>query len=235
MRKISENIVFNDYTLNLFTDASIKKIQDETIGCSGVIATIGDQFVDKELALIRDTTNGDSEIKAIELGVNMALLYKDKVKHINLFSDSKTSICGLREWIFNWVTSSTGNILEKSDGQPVKNQSVYINIINTIIDNDLRINFYHQVGHVNLSKPDSLERAKDLFIKYNYIQCDVDIDLIKKISHINILVDNDTRYVVNNSSIARIKPELAMREMYKPFDIYKYARLINAPLIELGE
>lgn len=232
--KISKDIVFTENTLNIFTDASIKQRNcGETIGCAGALAYIGDNFVDKQLEIIRNTTNGDSEIKAIEIGVKLALMYRNRVTNINLFSDSKISISGLREWIFKWVQVSSGTELIKSDGQPVLHQEVYLRIINMILDNNLRINFYHQKGHVNIGNNKSLENTKDLFIKHNYLQHDVNLDLIKEISHMNILIDTETRYMVNNCNIQE-QPQQAMTVCYKPFDVYRYATLINAPLVELS-
>ena len=67
--------VFTDDALNIFTDASIRKIKGgETLGCAGMLAVIGngERSYDR-FQIIRNTTNNNSEIKAIRLGVEEAI------------------------------------------------------------------------------------------------------------------------------------------------------------------
>lgn len=228
MKIITRNSVFNDNTLNIFSDASIKVISDDlSVGCSGAISYIGDYVIDEKIMLIKDTTNMNAEVKAIELGIDQAILYKDKVKNINLFSDSKVSIYGLREWVFNWVKCSTDQLC-KPTGEPVANQSIYLSIIYKILENNLRINFYHQNGHINLKNQKSINQAKNTFINTNYIDSDIEDDLIKEISLANFIIDRDTRYAVKNSNFKSMK-EINNNIAYHPFNVEKYAELINAP------
>lgn len=231
--KLSRDKIFNDNTLNIFTDASIKKRSNgETIGCAGALAYIGDYFIDESLDLVRETTNSNSELKAIEKGVELALLYRNRVDTINLFSDSKISIYGLREWIFKWVNMSVGSDkLIKADGSPVMNQDIILKIIYMILWNDLSINLYHQNGHVSLKNDKSLLQAKETFINSNHLE-DVDMNLIKDISQANYIVDMDTRYAVNNAYVSSSRKIIEpIKCFYLPFDVVKYSNLINTPLV----
>lgn len=200
---ISHSSLFNKETLNIFTDASITNVEGETIGCSGavVVATneINNQVILNEtFSINRLSTNNDSELKAIHLGLMKALNYRNQFKTINLFSDSRISIQGIREWIFNWVTDN--GILYGSSGQ-VKNQELIKSIVSTIYHNKLNINLYYQKGHVKLHDDESLMYAKNNFEKFNNLP-NTSMEIIRTISYFNDVVDNDSRtslgYYVDN-------------------------------------
>ena len=58
---------FNDYTLNIFTDASVCQTKfGESISCSGAIAVAGPinklDIFDESFRLNRDSTNNNGEI-----------------------------------------------------------------------------------------------------------------------------------------------------------------------------
>lgn len=226
--------LFNKDTLNIFTDASIIKYPDgETVGCAGAHIITGSDPVNNILeqprTIIRNTTNNNSEIKAILLGIQRALVYRNRYKTINLISDSKICIYGLREWVFNWVNDSVNSdVLIGSQGDPVANQDVILQIIYTIINNGLVINLYHQKGHVRDSEK-SLTEAKNTFINSNHIQDDIDIELIKNISIANNIVDNFTRETLK--SYPRIPQPVPINNLvsftYNGFDTNRYKELLN--------
>ena len=196
----------NNRILNIFCDASIDRINHEnryngSAGCILVDTSRAEIYmnngilydssvvVDKDILYIPNATNNESEITAILLGVRKAIQYKDNYDIINLFSDSKICIYGLREWIFNW---KIGN--EKYYGSastPIANQSIFIDIINLICLTDLKINLYHQKGHFVEGKIDSVTLAGKVFRDSNYIQLSTaDIYFISKY---NNMIDNETR------------------------------------------
>lgn len=189
--------IFNKKTLNIFCDASKSSIKDAfggtiAMGCPGAIAVIttptgGYEIIDKSLSIEYCATNNNSEMKALLLGVKLAVKYKDKFNFINIFSDSKISIFGLREWIFkNWTYAD--NTIYSSSGEPVKNQDIIFYIIETLLKNDLRVSFYYQKGHA-VGKG-NLAKAK--FCEGNFIKYAEDT-LIQTITHFNDVIDNLTR------------------------------------------
>ena len=104
--------------LFIFTDASVTKYgrhEEEYISCSGAVACVWTgncyQIIDQSFVINRCSTNNNGEIKAIYYGLLLALKYKNNFRTINLFSDSKISIYGLREWIEDWVQRSRGDQL----------------------------------------------------------------------------------------------------------------------------
>jgi len=225
--------MFNYNTLNIFTDASIKKMPDgETIGCAGANVISGPNpivgIIEQDTRIIRGSTSNNSEIQAIKLGIQKALMYRNQYNVINLISDSKLCIYGLREWIFNWVRDSVNkNYLISSTNQAVANQEVILEIIYMILDNNLRINFYHQNGHVNIYNQTNLIEVKNTFISSNFLSNDVDLELIKNISIANDDIDKLTRFILKNSHFPKIYPKNMMSFFYAPFETEKYANLIN--------
>lgn len=239
---IMNHHLFNKDTLNIFTDGSIKKFfinrQEETIGCAGANIVMTDDSgihsIEAATEIVRHTTNNDTEIRSILLGVQRALYYRElyPFRYINIIADSKICIYGLREWLFNWV-NNTGpgeTVMISSQGTPVANQEVILQIIYTILQNNLSINFYHQNGHKNCNSMKDMIEAKKTFIKSNYISCDVDMELIKNISIANDYVDRFTKqalesYIPMPNRV--VTPNVFMHYVYKPFDVDRYNELIR--------
>lgn len=160
-------------TLNIFCDASINKFTTETLGCPGSIAVCNLQetiIVDERIRLLRNSTNNNSEITAILMAVEQAIYLcseDEDINIINIFSDSKISVYGLREWIFNWARNIKDGLMYSSSGTPVSNQQIFVHIIDLIVSNNLNVNLYHQKGHVTSS---NLDVAKRVFLESNGIE-----------------------------------------------------------------
>lgn len=192
--------------INLFCDASIDL--NRKIACSGCYITshsydmgVPSNFIDmgRRLMIQTDATNNSSEILAIWLGVREAIrlrrIYPGAV--FRLFSDSKISLYGLRDWMKNWVKNIDSNgILISSSGAPVMNQQKFIEIYNMIIENNLKIELYHNRGHAGGGGKVSLKDARIQFIKANKVPPEGLGLTIEYISNYNSLVDNATREAV---------------------------------------
>ena len=198
--------IFNQSTLNIFTDASIKTLEDGTVLSSpGAVCIITD---DNENTYILEedfnfshimigSTNNDGEIRAVALGVYFAIKYKDMYENINLFSDSNICIQGLTKWIYGWVRCrDSNNRLYNSSGKEVANQDMIASLVNTIIEKKLDMSFYHQKGHVKNS-PESYEKCFDDFLVTNNLNCNLDMDIITCISTYNNYVDIKTKDALN--------------------------------------
>ena len=158
--------------INLFCDASIDL--NRKVACGGCYITCQDNTnqtfeIGRRMIIQRNATNNSAEILAIWTGVIEALrlrqIYPGAI--LRLFSDSKISLYGLRDWMKNWIANiREDGTLVSSSGQPVANQQKFIDIFNIIVENNLRIEFYHQRGHVNEGKV-SIDKARSSFIKAN--------------------------------------------------------------------
>lgn len=220
--------VFNPSTINIFTDASVKG-KDTCPGCI-VVQTLpsGDRIVvNASQYVIQQATNNMGEISAIELGIMEALKYNNRFR-VNLFSDSKICIVGLREWIFNWCNTMTDDgVIYSSTGSAVANQEVIFRIINTIIGNNLKINLYHQKGHVPVDNHVKVEKAMKTFNDSNRTNV-TDLNLIRQLSYYNGIVDNTTRLYLNNASLSYSR-DLDSSIIYeRKVDLNRYKALVGS-------
>lgn len=198
--------IFNENSVNIFTDGSIYNNMEtgETIGCAGtlLVGNVSNGFgiINDDYTILRNTTNNETEITAIYIGVRMAI---DYIKHtgynptFNLFSDSKICVLGLREWIYNWIRCMNNGIMYNSNGTPVKNQEIFKNIVQLILDNNLCIKLFHQKGHVTKSDA-SLRNAMDVFNVSNKLNVK-DLSLISAISKYNNDVDSITKTLLTEA------------------------------------
>ena len=216
----------NKESLTIFTDASISPNRDGTYyGCPGFVAVDANGIIDSGYIVIDDTTSNNSEIKAIRMGVMAANKYKEKYKYIRLFSDSQLCIFGLRDRFYSWFDNIYKGNLCGCNKEPIANQSIFIEIANFIVNNNLRIEFYHQKGHVSLTNPKQLYKAKEDFIKFNNLNSDVDIELIKWISYYNNMVDQTSREFLNKTlfqiptSLSAIYTDACSFKVKDDFDI----------------
>lgn len=209
MKILRYNDIFNMDTLNIFTDASILKLEQETVGCPGVVMVTSDSngfnsILNTNSYIVNHSTNNDSEIKAIRTGILCGLGYKDNFKRINLFSDSNICVQGLKDWIFNWCNCVVDDVMYSSSGSPVANQEVFMSIIHIITNAEFELNIYHQKGHVMINSSKSLEKAKKSMLRSNRLD-DMDMDLLTQLSIYNDMVDTLTKdhlrvYYENNYS-----------------------------------
>ena len=198
----------NNSTLNIFCDASItkpKNIGEKPTGCAGATSIIVDKngatsYEDILVKVLPESTNNNSEVTAVLLGIYLAIKYNHQVDAINLFSDSKITIMGLREWIFNWVDNMENEQMYSSGGTPVANQDIICQIVNYILYYKLDIRLFHQKGHVTGTN-ESIANAKRVFNVSNYIS--LDDEEIRIISKYNDIIDNHTRNQLQDISSYR--------------------------------
>ena len=228
----------SDEVLNIFTDASIKRIRIENsfIGCPGMVAYIGYRELNKRLEIMQHSTNNESEIRAIQMAIEYVYEYIPiipYIKRINIFSDSKISVYGLREWYKNWFMNIKNGELYGSSGK-VKNQKYFIFIIKAIEQLGLPINIYHLRGHM-LNKQ---WQFVDSFYKENHIvgyNGKMDIRLRDYLIHGNDEIDKETGIIDTldtlNISIPYKKDKLINPFIYtdliNSIDLKKYENLIS--------
>lgn len=230
--------IFNSRTVNIFTDGSVYHTKgnpsvegNETIGCPGAIIVLTDdkcnvtqQFYSD--FIIRDATNNTAELCAIELGLCMLTEYVNYHDYtINLFSDSQLCINSLRQWIYSWTNCMHNNIMYNSSGEPVKNQQIILSIINLILVKGIKVNLFHQKGHVNMN-PKVLQKAQRVFKVSNNIP-DVDMELIKAIAVFNDYVDIHTKTSLEQFKQVEMPVMVLEDPVYFNPNNFNYARYKN--------
>lgn len=228
---------------NLFCDASIDL--DKKIACGGCFITCQDNYGIYDVGWRRmiqlEATNNSAEILAIFVGIIESLNLRNNNPGciFRLFSDSKISLYGLRDWMKDWISRMNENgVLISSSGQPVINQQRFIEIFNLIVENNLRIEFYHQRGHV-LDKHMSMECARSSFIKANKVAPEsLGLD-IAYLSRCNDIIDRRTReavvaYVNKGQIIDEVEIEGISPFIYTPRAsmLHQYIRCIDKTTIK---
>ena len=227
------------------TDASISKKNNITYGCPGFKINVFNENNTTEidttgLIIAGETTNNQSEIYAIYLGLYNAIkiLYNNpklrkRVSHINVVSDSKISILGLREWIFKWQYKPPEDCLFSSSGTPVANQEIFLSIINLICQSGIPVNLYHIDGHKNHVKIKDVIKTQQDFIKVNMIDY-IDREDIVYMIKCNNEVDNMTRqFLLNELALPRLaEPYFNLNKplfvpIWEYMDLNKYNELIE--------
>ena len=194
------NIVnFNDAsTINIFTDASTTTYNGETYVSAGAVAIIGENYnniIDQQVNVMKNTNNY-GELYAIYLAIMMALRLRCSFPGatINILSDSKISVYGLREWSFSWLKNqvkfNTYNFINSS-GNNVANQELFKHIILTICSNNLCVRFFHVKGHINFNNFKDLAYAQNKFKTMNNIN--IPPSTVVTFSIMNDYIDNFTR------------------------------------------
>lgn len=190
--------------INLFVDASTceKRSYSSTknfISCAGAILVedhtkIAERAISKsEFEILDNSTNNIGELYAIFLAVRMAhMLFENE--DINIFSDSRISVFGLREWMDTWYRSRDSNGIFHTyyNKKEVANQWLLKLIMYFIAIGSNRIHLYCQKGHVNSSDYDMLHSAMCNFKDANYE--DIDMKQAADISFYNNIVDVTTSY-----------------------------------------
>ena len=106
-----------------------------------------------------------------------------------------------------------------------------MDIIYTILANQIPLEFYHVKGHVNIKDIPALEHAKEMFVRSNpFIGEDITNELAYFIAMGNNTVDNYSTtfiksYIENRD--CTISGELAVRFDYSRFNMNEYLSLVN--------
>ena len=214
--------LFNERTLNIFTDASIKQNKNGTfVASSAAIAVdsncIQNNYIIDSDYLVFNATNNLGELYAVYLGVLLALKYRNRYDVVNIISDSQFSIFSLSRWIWNWRNNINNGIYYNSSGSPVANQDIIIKIVNLIISSNLNVNLYHQKGHA-LNK---VKKSKETFFRSNGIMLD-DFEA-NRISFYNDFVDNFSRDKLIKNNKVLVSP----LQYRADFNQELYKNLIN--------
>lgn len=193
--------IFNDHTVNIFTDASVKNHGKVTEVIAGMELHNKDLDVKRSryVRLLPSTVN-EGEIYAIYMGIMACVEIRDKYPDrdytFNIFSDSRISILGLREWYSNWVDMTIENDTDKlinSAKEFVMNQQLFINCFDYIIKSGIHINFYHIRGHMCTLKLSDIDKFTRSFKDINYLNDYPSRELVSRLILMNDFVDRTSR------------------------------------------
>lgn len=228
----ASNAVYKN-ALNIFTDASVI---NRSISLPAYIMMNGKD--NKEITrygmALENSTNNEGEVYATKMAIQYCVSpfmlnfmdYTYGERYINIFSDSKITIFGLRDWYLSWIKNKRNGILVSSSGNPVANQEIFISIFKLIHDYNLKVNFYHVSGHVNVYNNKDIYTMIQDFRKFNY-DISISYEFAKFISDMNNQIDSFTRTIYLGSPINIKTNEIFKASIGNNFDVNKYTSLIQ--------
>ena len=230
-----------NYGLDVFADASITKRKivlpngeqsEYYVSCTGVLATKRNKddngnilpiILNENYTIYHNCTNNMGELLAILNAIRLGhtLLNLTGVQtHLNIISDSRISIFGLRDWIFNWIFNIKDGIMYGSSG-PVLNQRIIIQIIYEIIQNNDMIRFYHIRGH---QKSNNTSAFTQSFSKENGFS--IDNKLVNYLIKCNDRVDTISRNTLTDENIIATEP-MYLRESILTKNQYELTNIFD--------
>lgn len=209
--------------INIFCDASIDV--NRKVACGGCVISMQTEYgfsdLGSRMLIQENATNNSSEIMAIWIGVVEALKLRKQYPNavFRLFSDSKISLYGLRDWLKNWIGNmKSDGTLVSSQGTPVVNQQWFVEIFNLIVSQNLYIELYHQRGHVGgPGSKMSFPEARIKFIRANKVSPEGLGVTIEYLCENNNRIDNATRIAVQ--TYCRDKVFTKNTDLQMPFAI----------------
>lgn len=236
---------FYKNAVNVFSDASTKIINPGTnknkfLTCPGFVTTINGSIINEGYDIVEATVNY-AELYAIRMGISDLLKYKNTDLFLNIFSDSKISVFGLREWFFKYYKNGRDYTLMTNNARtgkkPVANQELILDIVRMILQANVNVSIYHVPGHIQANNIDSMNKFHYMFHNNNFPdnqRVTVPLDTEIEIAEFNNYVDNLTRTKLNRAiksgSLDKfdIKRKLYPAIWYpKPEDVTDYLHLVH--------
>ena len=183
---------FDKDTINVFCDASVRKNGKFYDACAGSVAICGNDIISEDFRIISGGTSVKGEINAVKQGIFLGIYLKgNSDRKINLFSDSQLAIYGIRDRILGWKCTN-GELYGYAE-HPISYYEAFVEMLQYIVSKDVKINFYHQKGHVKMHNKDSMEYAIKTFSASNSVRENIPYDFIRYISSWNDYVDRKSR------------------------------------------
>lgn len=217
----SENF-YDMNTINIFTDASLCKLDFVTYVCAGAIAIQGGNtnnvLCDDYRVMVG--TNNAGEATGILLATHLVYWLRQYYPNMtfNVFSDSKIALFGIRDWSNAWLNkalSQPNRDFINAEGKPVANQEIYKKIMYFMSFYHLPINFYHIKGHVNNTK--DLQQLIHLFKASNGIS--INKRVAHTIAYMNNVIDNITRKKLHSTNLRDLYPYPNLYSIAYPMSI----------------
>lgn len=228
--------LFNSESICIFTDSSFKKYKNiaphEAIGITAPAFCVyqNDNLIEQGFDIMYSSTSQQGELHALLLGVMASYKYRN-FPHIRIFSDSQNSVHSVREFIFKWVRDTSNGRSALGPNGRISNQEYIMDVVYTIIANNIYLELYHIKGHVNIKNRNSVLEAKELFQRSNPWVGPVEDGLIFQLAMGNNVVDEYSTVMLRSHMN---DPEYDTRALmkaveigYAPFDMHNYISLVN--------
>lgn len=212
IRVISKiNDIYNDKTINIFSDASYTKYENQfNVSASTSIAVVGDTIIDSiQGAHTAETNIVFEEYRGLVSSLYLANRYAGQYPNINIFSDSSLAVKGIRDYYNNWKIKN--NTLCDSRNKPIKHQSCFVEMAELFnnITHTNNVGIFHQKAHIDLSNfarseayENMVKRGIVVFVhennlrQYGVTEFEFDARIIRYISIYNNICDSIAKNLV---------------------------------------
>lgn len=171
----------------LFTDGSVRHFDGQTASAYGVVLLDCDaKRCTKFGGPLKSNSIVFAEAWAVYRGlqyINKICKYRSSKPNVLVVTDSKLNVSILTDYIPNQWDLSDWNHWKKKDGERVKNQEVYQNIMELIVDNNLKVRFMHIHSHLKINEWQLIQS------KASSIGVDLKKDICKLFVQMNQLAD----------------------------------------------
>lgn len=228
--------LFNEESICIFTDASFRRNKDcpsnVAVGTTAPAYCVyrGDCCIEQGFHILHNSTSQQGEFYALLLGVMAAYKYRS-YPHIRIFADNQNAVLGVREWIFKWVRETSNGRHTLGDDGRISNQDYLMDIVYTIISNNMYLELYHIKGHVDIKSWESVRNARDMFERSNPFVGMAEDALIYQLAMGNNVVDEYStvmlRSYIDDERYDTTGFTPAVTIGYTPFDMHNYITLVN--------
>lgn len=225
-----KNLNFGKDTINIFTDASVKKIDTSTVGVSSVYVYRGTDILVSSSRTISEPTIIEAELYSIYLAIQeVAKLADESVKYINIYTDSKGAKEILTNSVFKWVANCyDGKVIHKSADKELSYSDLLFNILHAITWNDLELHIYHIGAHTPMSSFTKYkDDVKEKFKLINKLDTDVSDQFIKNLCIGNHMADSLCSYIMRTTSDVKDQRHLNPHIYKYDIDMLKYTNCIR--------
>lgn len=228
-------------SINIYTDASSTQItipQSNNIQINlvspGFLVYFNDQIIFKNHCILIDETTSVGEMKAIDMAINWCNMIKENYgfNRYNIYTDSESSIFGIKSSMTEHTISNSLKTKshKKKDIHPGLIRIIN-NIVETIINNDLNINYIfipsHSRADLNIKKVISNTKKK-LLTKNENLKSQLQDWKVYNILVGNTAIDLFTReYLLKYKN--DIVTELTLNQNNFKFGVKRVYPLIWAP------
>lgn len=206
----------------LFTDGSVRRFDQSKIASAYGVVVL--DCITKRYTTFGGNLDTDSIVFAEAWAVYRGLQYINKIckrrsakPAVLVVTDSKLNVSILTDYIPNHWDLSDWDHWKKKDGGHVKNQEVYQNILELIMDNGLTVRFMHIKSHLKMNEWHLIDaKAKDigvdlkksickLFMKMNNLADETATELTQQQKDkLQNKHKKENRHGTNNLSVLRI-------------------------------
>lgn len=180
-----------------FTDGGISK--GTSCGGASLIEIKGKNdysVIKSNIKICEESTNNEAELFGIYKALEM--LEPNNSEPYLIFSDSEYAVKSLSIWILDWYKSYSykrehsiciPSMMTKGK-TPVKNAKILCMIINTIVDNNLKVRFINVKGHKSPNKNDDIMSQALYFKESNNMKKIISLEFAKFLCTYNEYIDN---------------------------------------------